>query len=332
MLTLFLLSTSSPPVPNSRGPPPAAPHVLQELAECQTMEIHRLAPAGAPVFSLCQPDDKLASFDAAAAITTSSSSSAAAADRVRPIFCGTAAKEVVTLSGVGLPPAPGAPTTGPTVSDKVQLRDHTGWVRSLAASGKWLFSCGCNYVKVWDTTWPLPREAHTAKLFTGDILCLVAGVTLGPNGLSPVPRVYACCTNGCLAAWDVDKQGKLKPVGSRDKAHAGRATCLLAAGNFLYSVGSDGALRAWSADKLELVMEVAAAHDGQRINALALGPDGLLYTGGDDKLVRRWSPGLLEPVAEPLYAHTAAVKVLAAGLGEVVLSGDASGEACLWYV
>jgi hypothetical protein len=35
---------------------------------------------------------------------------------------------------------------------------------------------------------------------------------------------------------------------------------------------------------LELAGEVAAAHDGQRIHCLAVGPDGVLYTGGDDKV------------------------------------------------
>ena len=40
----------------------------------------------------------------------------------------------------------------------------------------------------------------------------------------------------------------------------------------------------WDATNLELVMEVRKAHDGQRIQCAAVGPDGFLYTGGDDKV------------------------------------------------
>ena len=41
----------------------------------------------------------------------------------------------------------------------------------------------------------------------------------------------------------------------------------------------------WDATNLELVMEVRAAHEGQRIQCGAIGPDGFLYTGGDDKVL-----------------------------------------------
>lgn len=40
----------------------------------------------------------------------------------------------------------------------------------------------------------------------------------------------------------------------------------------------------WDANKLELVMEVKKAHEGQRIQCAAVAPDGCLYTGGDDKV------------------------------------------------
>ncbi len=39
----------------------------------------------------------------------------------------------------------------------------------------------------------------------------------------------------------------------------------------------------WDGTNLELVMEIKKAHDGQRIQCGAIGPDGFLYTGGDDK-------------------------------------------------
>ena len=40
----------------------------------------------------------------------------------------------------------------------------------------------------------------------------------------------------------------------------------------------------WDDTKLELIMEVKNAHEGQRIQCGAVGPDGFLYTGGDDKV------------------------------------------------
>jgi hypothetical protein len=77
-------------------------------------------------------------------------------------------------------------------------------------------------------------------------------------------------------------------------------------------------------------MAVPGAHNGGRIHCLAKGPDGLLYSGGDDNLVRRWDAALLSPVGEPLAVHLAAVRTLAAGKREVLVSGDASGEVAVW--
>ena len=47
----------------------------------------------------------------------------------------------------------------------------------------------------------------------------------------------------------------------------------------------------WDANKLELVMEVKKAHEGQRIQCAAVAPDGCLYTGGDDKVSTHNSKG-----------------------------------------
>ena len=49
-------------------------------------------------------------------------------------------------------------------------------------------------------------------------------------------------------------------------------------------MGYDGCIKMWDANKLELVMEVKKAHEGQRIQCAAVAPDGCLYTGGDDKV------------------------------------------------
>ena len=40
----------------------------------------------------------------------------------------------------------------------------------------------------------------------------------------------------------------------------------------------------WDANTMELVGEVNNAHEGQRVNCAAVGPDRMLYTGGDDKV------------------------------------------------
>ncbi len=61
-------------------------------------------------------------------------------------------------------------------------------------------------------------------------------------------------------------------------------TAILWHKNFLYSVSYDGCIKMWDGTNLELVMEVKKAHDGQRIQCGAIGPDGFLYTGGDDKV------------------------------------------------
>jgi hypothetical protein len=57
-----------------------------------------------------------------------------------------------------------------------------------------------------------------------------------------------------------------------------------------------------------------------------------LYSAGDDGLVRRWDVRLLSPVGEPLTVHHSAVKALAMGDRELLVSGDASGEVAVWLL
>lgn len=85
-------------------------------------------------------------------------------------------------------------------------------------------------------------------------------------------------------AWNIGKKGELSEAGVREKAHKDRITTILWHKNFLYSLGYDGSVKMWDANKLELVMEVKKAHEGQRIQCAAVAPDGCLYTGGDDKV------------------------------------------------
>lgn len=85
-------------------------------------------------------------------------------------------------------------------------------------------------------------------------------------------------------SWNIGKKGELSEACAREKAHKDRITTILWHKNFLYSLGYDGSIKMWDANKLELVMEVQKAHDGQRIQCAAVAPDGCLYTGGDDKV------------------------------------------------
>ena len=50
------------------------------------------------------------------------------------------------------------------------------------------------------------------------------------------------------------------------------------------STSYDGSIKMWDANTMELVGEKNHAHEGQRVNCAAVGPDRMLYTGGDDKV------------------------------------------------
>lgn len=95
----------------------------------------------------------------------------------------------------------------------------------------------------------------------------------------------------CYRSWNIGKKGELSEAGAREKAHKDRITTILWHKNFLYSLGYDGCIKMWDANKLELVMEVKKAHEGQRIQCAAVAPDGCLYTGGDDKVGTQSSGG-----------------------------------------
>ena len=99
----------------------------------------------------------------------------------------------------------------------------------------------------------------------------------------------------CYRSWNIGKKGELSEAGAREKAHKDRITTILWHKNFLYSLGYDGCIKMWDANKLELVMEVKKAHEGQRIQCAAVAPDGCLYTGGDDKVgTQSWGGGARE--------------------------------------
>lgn len=258
----------------------------------QHLTHERYSPPGGPVFALSTPSSK----DTAAQ---------------RLVYCGTAAKEILLWH-----------LHSDTVSEKARLNSHTGWVRSLAISGKWLFSCGCNHLRQWDTTLAVPKAVSSTALFTGDIL----GIATGGG------KVYTAGVDGSIRSWSITKQGELIEAGNRDKAHDGRVTAILWHQNILFSVSYDGDIKGWDGDTMDLVLQAKAGHDGKRIHCLALGPNGTLYTGGEDQLIRQWQPAVLEEKGVPVGGHDSPVRVLAAGARDCLISGDSNGEVILWSV
>lgn len=93
------------------------------------------------------------------------------------VFVGNHAKQVAAW----VPPAA-------AFDANVVLDDHCGWVRALAIvpGGRWLVSCACNTLRLWDLSRAVPRCAATASLDKGDILALAASrdriYTAGADG------------------------------------------------------------------------------------------------------------------------------------------------------
>ncbi|GIL63909.1 hypothetical protein Vafri_17918 [Volvox africanus] len=263
----------------------------------ESIEVTRLKVPGAPVFSLAKIPEVLPDGTIL---------------RKRPkppgIYLGTASKEILTWM-----------LGSKDVGDKVVLDGHTGWVRSLAVTGKWLFSCGCNHLRLWDTTFRTPKECDAVRLFTGDILAIAAS-----DG-----RVFTAGADGSLRSWIITRAGDLQEGPSRERAHDGRVSACTIAGGRVFTVSYDGSIKAWNAETLELVAAVKDAHNGDKIFCVAVGSNGVVFTGGDDKLVRAWHQDL-SPIGAPLEGHGASVRVLSAGHRALLVSGDADGDVCIW--
>ena len=132
------------------------------------------------------------------------------------------------------------------------LEGHAGWVRSLAASGRWLFSCGCGGIKQWDLSRAVPRCVATVSLPKGDVSALAATTT----------ALFAGGADGSLCVWRLPTSRKNEGgVGALKKdappdvviagAHAGRVSALAvvnsgSSGNQIVSASHDGSLALWS--------------------------------------------------------------------------------------
>jgi WD40 repeat protein len=207
------------------------------------------------------------------------------------------------------------------------LDGHPGWVRALAASGRWLFSAGCGEVNQWDLARARPRLVSSAALARSDVACLTA----------TADAVYAGGADGSLTRWPLVAGGGIDAASATvlPAAHAGRvaALALHPVSGALLTVSHDGSVSAWDPATLEKVAHTVSAHGGGAARALAVGADGLVYTGGDDGRVSRWRGADLAPASGgPLHGHSAPVRALAAGEGGVLASGDKRGEVCVWLL
>ena len=146
----------------------------------------------------------------------------------------------------------GQPPPAAAVPDVV-LEGHAGWVRSLAASGRWLFSCGCGEIKQWDLSRAVPRCVATVSLPRGDVSSLVATPT----------ALFAGGADGSLCAWRLPASrkneggvGALKKDAPPDAvvpaAHSARVSALAVVGggaggsSRVCSASHDGSIALWS--------------------------------------------------------------------------------------
>lgn len=205
---------------------------------------------------------------------------------------------------------------------RVVLNDQSGWVRDLASIDRWMFSVDCNNLRQWDLSWAMPRHVRDTSLFKGDILC----ITCGSN------KVFAGVSDGSIHSWEIAKTGELI-YSSVCKAHRDRVTALVWNDGVLFSAGTDGSIRSWSEADLDPIGTFNDAHDGARVNCLAIGPDGVLYSGGEDQgLIKRWNGKRLFPCQQPLYCHKSPVRVLNFGNMNSLIAGDAKGVVSIWRV
>eukprot|EP01024_Parvocaulis_polyphysoides_P016627 TRINITY_DN173_c0_g1_i2.p1 TRINITY_DN173_c0_g1~~TRINITY_DN173_c0_g1_i2.p1 ORF type:complete len:386 (+),score=29.98 TRINITY_DN173_c0_g1_i2:58-1158(+) len=230
-------------------------------------------------------------------------------------YCGTSNKKIIAWE----PPQA-------HFVDKVVLGDHEGWVRCLTSSNRWLFSCSGKQLKQWDLTWAVPRLVRSIELEVGDIL----GVHTDGQHL------VACGAEGGLQSWRIMNGGELVDGQLCKGAHQGRVTDVVVQNGMVYSVGHDGALRAWGADRLDCIMEVKKAHGGQRIQCLCIGPCGTLFTGGDDHLIKKWVRETLTSRGQPMHCHNGSVRIIETFISKNkskhLISGDKHGYLAIWEV
>ena len=216
----------------------AAAAAVKKRAEATLDDANPPAPAAAPVASTSPSS------------SSSSSSSSLLLPRLPTVFIGGGTPSVRGWQPNGGNASP-SPSPSQSVPDVI-LEGHAGWVRSLAASGRWLFSCGCGGIKQWDLARAVPRCVATVSLPKGDVSALAATTT----------ALFAGGADGSLCVWRLPTSRKNEGgVGALKKdappdvviagAHAGRVSALAvvnsgSSGNQIVSASHDGSLALWS--------------------------------------------------------------------------------------
>eukprot|EP00210_Caulerpa_lentillifera_P001599 g1537.t1 len=207
---------------------------------------------------------------------------------------------------------------------RVILNDQSSWVQDLKSIGRWMFSTDCNKLRQWDLSYAMPRHVRDVSIIKGNILCMACGRD----------RIFAGVSDGSIHAWRIAKTGELKYTGSCYQAHKDRVTALAwDKQGVLYSAGTDGCIRSWTGEGLEAIRVRRNAHNGKKVNCLAVGPSGVLYSGGEDHgLIKRWNGKQLSPCQQPLFCHKHPVRVLSFGKANSLISGDSNGVVSIWKV
>lgn len=212
------------------------------------------------------------------------------------------------------------PKTG--FNPRVVLGPHGGWVRDLQSYGRWMFSCDCNTLRQWDLSWTNPRHIRDVSLFKGDIRSIAVGGD----------KVFVGVTDGTIRSWTIAQNGELVESATC-RAHEGRINSIVWDDGVLYSAGNDGNLKSWEGKTLESIAIFNKAHDGRKINCLAVGPEGVVYSGAEGEgVIKRWNGKRLYPCQRPLFCHHASVRVLNFGSINALVSGDANGVVSIWKV